>query len=61
MRAKGESAMFPVILRRDILILLAVKAGLLLLLYLLFFSPAHRPPDVSMRDHILGDAPHGSR
>ena len=53
--------MFPVILRRDILILLAVKAGLLLLLYFLFFSPAHRPAEVRLEDHILGDAPHGPR
>ncbi len=46
--------MFPTVLRRDILLLLAVKAGLLALLYFLFFSPAHRPPDVRIDQHILG-------
>ncbi len=46
--------MFPLILRRDILILLAVKAALLVVLYWLFFSPAHRPAELHMQDHILG-------
>jgi hypothetical protein len=50
----GKGAMFPTVLRRDILLLLAVKAGLLALLYFLFFSPAHRPPDVRIDQHILG-------
>jgi hypothetical protein len=35
--------MFPRVLRREVLLLLAGKAALLLMLYLLFFSPAHRP------------------
>ncbi len=34
--------MFPVALRREIAILLIVKAALLTTLYLLFFSPSHR-------------------
>jgi hypothetical protein len=35
--------MFPRVLRREVLLLLAGKAVLLLTLYFLFFSPAHRP------------------
>lgn len=48
--------MFPTLLRRDILVLLAVKAGFLALLYFLFFSPAHRPPVTAegLRAHIMG-------
>ncbi|MDE2304139.1 MAG: hypothetical protein KGL34_01150 [Gammaproteobacteria bacterium] len=29
---------------RDVLLALALKAGLLSVLYLMFFGPAHRPP-----------------
>lgn len=44
--------MFPVILRREIIIALAVKAVLLGVLYMLFFSPSHRvKPD--LQSHIL--------
>jgi hypothetical protein len=48
--------MFPFLLRRDIVILLAAKAALLTLLYFLFFSPTHRltvTPEV-LRAHIMG-------
>lgn len=48
--------MFPIILRREVIILLAVKAVLLALIYFLFFSPAHRV-DVTpgqLREHLVG-------
>jgi hypothetical protein len=47
--------MFPRVLRREVLFLLAAKAALLLGLYLLFFSPAHRPTVTPERlqSHIL--------
>jgi hypothetical protein len=48
-----RNAMFPIVLRRDILIALALKAVLLAVLYFLFFSPSHRPPGPAMRQHIL--------
>jgi hypothetical protein len=53
---KKRGAMFPIVLRRDILILLAVKAALLTLLYFLFFSPAHRIPvsPDGLRAHLVG-------
>ena len=47
--------MFPRVLRREVLLLLAGKAVLLLALYLLFFSPAHRltlTPE-RLQSHIL--------
>ena len=46
--------MFPVILRREIIIALAAKAVLLAILYGLFFSPSHRAPVTDMRSHLLG-------
>ena len=48
--------MFPVILRREIIVALILKAGLLTLLYFLFFSPSHRltEPGAAMRTHIFG-------
>ena len=46
--------MFSNVLRREIVIALALKAGLLTILYFLFFSPAHRPPQTDMRAHLLG-------
>jgi hypothetical protein len=51
-----RNAMFPIVLRRDILIALGLKAALLAILYLLFFSPSHRPHEtvVAMRQHIFG-------
>ena len=48
--------MFPIVLRREIIILLAAKAGLLTLLYFLFFAPSHQAavtPDV-LRAHVMG-------
>jgi len=45
--------MFPVILRREIIIALAVKAALLAILYMLFFSPSHRAPGLDVQRHIL--------
>ena len=45
--------MFPVILRREIIIALAAKAVLLAILYVLFFSPPHRAPGVDVQRHIL--------
>ena len=45
--------MFPVILRREIIIALAAKAVLLVILYMLFFSPSHRAPATDVRSHIL--------
>ena len=49
--------MFPSLLRREILLLLAVKAALLLRLYVLFFSPAHHvtvTPE-RLRAHLTGE------
>lgn len=31
-------------LARDVTVILALKAGALVVLYVLFFSPSHRPP-----------------
>ena len=45
--------MFPVILRREIVIALAAKAALLAILYVLFFSPSHRAPMTDTKNHIL--------
>ena len=45
--------MFPVILRREIIIALAAKAVLLAILYVLFFSPSHRAPGIDVQHHIL--------
>lgn len=48
--------MFPAHLRREIIILLALKAAALTLLYFLFFSPARRPEIVPIITHILGSS-----
>ena len=45
--------MFPVILRREIIIARAAKAALLAILHVLFFSPSHRAPMTDVRSHIL--------
>jgi len=47
--------MFPRALRREILALLGLKAVLLTVLYLLFFSPSHRiePTPAQMQSHLL--------
>ncbi len=42
MRAPGSSRTGHPGLRRDIVLLLAIKAAVLILLWYLFFSPAHR-------------------
>lgn len=47
--------MFPKALRREILIVLGLKALLLLALYQLFFSPAHRHGPENPVTHILGN------
>lgn len=49
--------MFPTILRREVLILIGIKAAALTLLYFLFFaSPAHKAEESStaLREHIMG-------
>jgi len=47
--------MFPAPLRREIVAMICIKAMLLTLLYVLFFSPAHRiePSIAQMETHIL--------
>ena len=48
--------MFPTVLRREIIILLAAKAALLTFLYFLFFAPSHRSvvtPE-KLRAHVMG-------
>ncbi|MDB5734955.1 MAG: hypothetical protein JWN16_1592 [Alphaproteobacteria bacterium] len=54
---EGSDTMFPSLLRREIIILLAAKAALLTLLYVLFFSPAHRDPVTPerLRAHLTGE------
>jgi len=48
--------MFPIVLRREILLLIALKAAVLTLLYVLFFSPAHRleASPQTLRTHLMG-------
>jgi hypothetical protein len=46
--------MFPFALRRDILILLAVKAALLTALYFLFFSHPMEPSRAAISAHLMG-------
>ncbi len=48
--------MFPIVLRREIILLLAAKAAGLTILYFLFFAPAHQTvvtPD-KLRAHVMG-------
>jgi hypothetical protein len=54
---EGSDTMFPNLLRREIIILLLAKAALLTLLYVLFFSPAHRVPVTPerLRAHLTGE------
>jgi hypothetical protein len=49
--------MFPGALRREIVILLSLKAVALVVLYLLFFAPAHqfKPTAGQLGSHILGE------
>jgi hypothetical protein len=53
---KKRGTMFPIVLRREIIILLAAKAALLSLLYFLFFAPSHQAvtPD-ALRAHLAGE------
>lgn len=44
-------------LRRELLLLISIKVAMLWLLYVLFFSPAHRPA-IDVIAHIAGRAPH---
>jgi hypothetical protein len=39
----GGMLKLPFRLRRDLILLLAIKLSMLVALYLLFFSPTHRP------------------
>jgi hypothetical protein len=49
--------MFPKLLRRDILLLLAAKAAVLTLIYFTFIAPATTPEPnrAAMQAHLLGD------
>ena len=48
--------MFPRTIRRDIILLLCIKAAALSLIYFLFFAPAAQPEPNgrAMRAHLLG-------
>jgi hypothetical protein len=48
--------MFPPSLRRDVVVLLCVKAAALVLIYALFFAPVTKPEPggAAMRAHLLG-------
>lgn len=52
--------MFPRVLRRDVLILLAVKAAGLTILYFAFFAHPVMNPS-AIQTHILADGGHGHR
>ena len=49
--------MFPKLLRRDILLLISVKAAALTLIYCIFVSPSAKPEpgSAAMQAHLLGD------
>jgi hypothetical protein len=49
--------MFPFALRREILLLLAVKAALLTALYLLFFAHPTSPTPAAIGAHLTGISP----
>ena len=55
--------MFPRVLRRDVLILLAAKAAGLTVLYFAFFAPGLHPAlnADAVQTHILADGPNGHR
>jgi hypothetical protein len=55
--------MFPRVLRRDVLILLAAKAAGLTILYFAFFAPGlHLTLNAdAVQTHILADGPNGHR
>jgi hypothetical protein len=50
--------MFPKLLRRDILLLLCVKAAALALIYSVVIAPSARPEPgrEAMQAHLLGDS-----
>ena len=51
---RGEAILkLPKVLRRDLLLSVALKLVLLAILYVLFFSPAHRPA-IDPVAHIAG-------
>lgn len=49
--------MFPKLVRRDIIILLCIKAAALTLIYFLFVRPAlmPEPKPATMAAHLIGD------
>lgn len=51
--------MFPAFIRRDVIMVLCLKAAALALIYFLFIAPATRPEPGSgaVTVHILGGAP----
>ena len=57
--------MFPRVLRREVLILLALKAAALTLIFYLFFAPHERSGPPSLASHLLsrttGESDHGHR
>jgi hypothetical protein len=56
-RASGDGILkLPMRLRRDLILLFALKLAMLGLLYLLFFSPLHRPA-IDTVAHIAGQQP----
>ena len=50
---QGDAAVFPRPLRREIAILLALKAMLLVALYVAFFMPQEKSPVVPLQQHLL--------
>ena len=62
-RMSESAEMFPRVLRRDVLILLAAKAAGLTILYLMFFAPSLHPMlnANAVQTHILADGPNGHR
>ena len=59
LRARGDSGadpMFPKIVRRDVIILLCIKAVLLTLLYYAFVAPVSKPEPSgqAMAAHLIG-------
>jgi hypothetical protein len=64
-KAKGPKAMFPRVLRREILILLAAKAAGLTLIFYLFFAPQsrHALPPIESRLLVqpISETDHGHR
>jgi hypothetical protein len=56
-QVSGEAIFkLPLRLRRDLIVLFTIKLAMLGLLYLLFFSPSHRPA-IDTVAHIAGQQP----